>query len=113
MEDLEIVCPVCGEASLVLAEDLEDLEVGDVLECEACGAFLEVVSLDPLEVEVTEEGLEGFFVDCPRCGHTFEVSEEDQGQEVECPECGFVQYANPKPPATSAVGSSCPWCSAS
>ena len=80
MEDLEIVCPVCGEASLVLAEDLEDLEVGDVLECEACGA---------LEVEVTEEGLEGFFVDCPRCGHTFEVSEEDQGQEVECPECGF------------------------
>ena len=70
MEDLEIVCPVCGEASLVLAEDLEDLEVGDVLECEACGAFLEVVSLDPLEVEVTEEGLEGFFVDCPRCGRS-------------------------------------------
>ena len=52
-------------------------------------ALLEVVSLDPLEVEVTEEGLEAFFVDCPRCGYTFEVSEEDQGQEVECPECGF------------------------
>lgn len=89
MEDLEITCPVCGEASVVLAEDVETLEVGDVLECEACGAFLEVVSLDPLEVEVTEEGLEAFFVDCPRCGYTFEVSEEDQGQEVECPECGF------------------------
>jgi len=28
-------------------------------------------------------------VDCPRCGYTFERSEEDQGREVECPECGF------------------------
>ncbi|WP_018110709.1 zf-TFIIB domain-containing protein [Thermus igniterrae] len=89
MEDLEIVCPACGEASLVAAEDLETLEVGDVLECEACGAYLEVVSLDPLEVEAVEEGLEGFFVDCPRCGHTFEVSEEEEGEAVQCPECGF------------------------
>jgi lysine biosynthesis protein LysW len=89
MEDLEITCPVCGEVSVVLAEDLETLEVGDVLECEACGAFLEVVSLDPLELEVSEGGLEGFFVDCPRCSYTLEVSEEEAGQEVECPECGF------------------------
>jgi lysine biosynthesis protein LysW len=89
MEDLEITCPVCGEVSVALAEDLETLEVGDVLECEACGAFLEVVSLDPLELEVSEGGLEGFFVDCPRCGYTLEVSEEEAGQEVECPECGF------------------------
>ena len=39
MEDLEITCPVCGEVSVVLAEDMETLEVGDVLECEACGPF--------------------------------------------------------------------------
>ena len=87
MEDLEVTCPVCGEVSLVAAEDLEDLSEGDVLECEACGALLEVVSLDPLEVEPTEG--EAFLVDCPRCGFTFEVTEEERGAEVECPDCGF------------------------
>ncbi|MGQ9511051.1 MAG: paraquat-inducible protein A [Thermaceae bacterium] len=84
MGGLELTCPVCGETSLVLAEDLE---VGSILECEACGASLEVVSLDPLEVEVLEEGLEAFFVDCPRCGYTFEVEEGEV--ETTCPECGF------------------------
>lgn len=88
VSDLELTCPVCGETSLVLAEDLLEVEEGAVLECEVCGAYLEVVSLDPLEVEVVEEGLEGFFVDCPRCGYTFELEEGEE--EATCPECGFT-----------------------
>ncbi len=89
MEDLTYTCPVCGELNLLLAEEAETLAEGDFLTCEACGARLEVLGLDPLEVEPVEGGLEAFFVDCPRCGYTFEVLEEEMGQEVECPECGF------------------------
>lgn len=36
------VCPIC-EASL----SLENVEVGEIVECEECGAELEVTSLEP------------------------------------------------------------------
>ncbi|SDF08509.1 lysine biosynthesis protein LysW [Thermus arciformis] len=56
-----MVCPVCGETL-----DLEGYEAGDLLDCEACGAVLRLLSDGALEVvEVPEEaeplwGLEAF-----------------------------------------------------
>ncbi|MCS7059315.1 MAG: paraquat-inducible protein A [Meiothermus sp.] len=86
MEDLEVICPVCREPNFVPPEDLEELTPEDYLECESCGAYLQILSTDPLEVAVIEDGEEGLFVDCPECGLTFELDSEEE--EAVCPECG-------------------------
>ncbi len=44
-------CPECSEDVYVDAES----EQGDVVSCEECGSELEVVGLDPLEVDLHEE----------------------------------------------------------
>jgi alpha-aminoadipate carrier protein LysW len=44
-------CPECEEKVFVDAES----EQGDVVSCEECGAELEVVGLDPLELDLYEE----------------------------------------------------------
>lgn len=44
------VCPECEEKVFVDAES----EQGDVVSCEECGADLEVVGLDPVELDVYE-----------------------------------------------------------
>ena len=41
-------CPKC-EAAIEVDED--ELDAGDVVECEECGAALRVLSTDPLELE--------------------------------------------------------------
>lgn len=45
-------CPNC-DAVIDLDED--ELDEGDTLTCEECGADLTVVGLDPLELETTED----------------------------------------------------------
>lgn len=45
-------CPNC-DAMIELDED--ELDEGDTLTCEECGADLTVTGLDPLELETTEE----------------------------------------------------------
>jgi lysine biosynthesis protein LysW len=45
-------CPVC-DAAIDVEED--ELDEGDVVECEECAAALTVVSKDPLEFEAEEE----------------------------------------------------------
>ncbi|MCU1290347.1 MAG: hypothetical protein JWN60_2576 [Acidobacteria bacterium] len=45
------VCPECSEDVYVDAES----EQGDIVTCEECGSDLEVVGLDPLEVDLYEE----------------------------------------------------------
>ena len=45
-------CPAC-EGSFFLDE--EELEEGDVVSCDECGRELEVVSVNPLELEAVEE----------------------------------------------------------
>ena len=45
-------CPVCEGA---LDIDEEDVDEGDTLSCDECGADLKVVGTDPLEVESAEE----------------------------------------------------------
>ncbi len=47
-----VTCPVC-DAEIDLEED--DLDEGDTVSCDDCGADLRVVSVDPLELESDEE----------------------------------------------------------
>jgi alpha-aminoadipate carrier protein LysW len=47
-----VTCPVCDGAIDV---DEEDVDEGDSLSCDECGADLKVVSTDPLELESTED----------------------------------------------------------
>ncbi|MEZ5424810.1 MAG: hypothetical protein R2747_00975 [Pyrinomonadaceae bacterium] len=44
-------CPECSEEVYVDA----DTEQGDIVFCDECGADLEVVGLDPLELDVFED----------------------------------------------------------
>ena len=45
-------CPVCGGAIDV---DEEDVEEGDTISCDECGADLKVIGTNPLELESAEE----------------------------------------------------------
>ncbi len=47
-----VTCPVCDGAIDV---DEEDVDEGDSLSCDECGADLKVVSTDPLELESADE----------------------------------------------------------
>ena len=55
-----VTCPVC-DAELDLEED--ELDEGDLLNCDECGAELRVVGVDPLELEAVEEEEEDEFED--------------------------------------------------
>jgi alpha-aminoadipate carrier protein LysW len=47
-----VTCPVCNGAIDV---DEEEVDEGDSLGCDECGADLKVVSTDPLELESAED----------------------------------------------------------
>jgi alpha-aminoadipate carrier protein LysW len=47
-----VTCPVCEGAIDV---DEEDVDEGDTISCDECGADLKVTSTDPLELESAEE----------------------------------------------------------
>lgn len=47
-----VTCPVC-EGTIDVDE--EDVDEGDTISCDECGADLKVVGTDPLELESTEE----------------------------------------------------------
>jgi len=44
-------CPECDAEIGIDDDDLEEMEVGDPWDCDACGSHLRVVSLDPLEFD--------------------------------------------------------------
>ncbi len=47
-----VECPVCeGKIDV----DEEDVDEGDTISCDECGAALKVVGTDPLELESAEE----------------------------------------------------------
>ena len=47
-----VTCPVCdGQIDV----DEEDVDEGDSLSCDECGADLKVVGTDPLEIESADE----------------------------------------------------------
>jgi alpha-aminoadipate carrier protein LysW len=47
-----VTCPVCKGAIDVEEEDVDE---GDTVSCDECGADLRVVSTSPLELETAEE----------------------------------------------------------
>lgn len=47
-----VTCPVCEGAIDV---DEEDVDEGDSISCDECGADLKVISTAPLEIESAEE----------------------------------------------------------
>ena len=47
-----VTCPVCDGAIDV---DEEDVDEGDSISCDECGAVLKVSGTDPLELESAEE----------------------------------------------------------
>jgi alpha-aminoadipate carrier protein LysW len=68
-----VKCPVCDGAMDI---DEEDVDEGDTISCDECGADLRVVGTDPLEMESAddlEEEDEEDFVD----------DEEDEEEEDE------------------------------
>ena len=44
-------CPECDAELEIEDDDLEEMEVGDPWDCEACGSHLRVATLDPLEFD--------------------------------------------------------------
>ena len=49
-------CPECSEEVYVDA----DSEQGDVVSCDECGTDLEIVGLDPIELDVHDEDKDDF-----------------------------------------------------
>ncbi len=51
--------PVCSECESVLDFDVDEIDEGDVISCDECGAEYEVVATEPLELsKVDNEGYE-------------------------------------------------------
>lgn len=51
---MPVVCPECDNP---LNLDTDEIEEGEVIECDECGTELEIVSTDPLEIApVDNEG---------------------------------------------------------
>ncbi|HUL75080.1 MAG TPA: hypothetical protein VLT86_18345 [Vicinamibacterales bacterium] len=48
-------CPECDAELEIDDDDLEEMEIGDPWDCEACGSRLRVSNLDPLEFETEDE----------------------------------------------------------
>jgi alpha-aminoadipate carrier protein LysW len=68
-----VECPVCeGKIDV----DEEDVDEGDTISCEECGADLKVVSTDPLELESADEAEEEEEED-----EEFQEEEEEDGEE--------------------------------
>jgi alpha-aminoadipate carrier protein LysW len=50
---------ICGECETVLDFDADEVDEGDVIVCDECGAEYEIVGTDPLELsKVDNEGYE-------------------------------------------------------
>ena len=52
---MSVVCPECDNP---LDIDTDDVEEGEIIQCDECGTDLEIVSSDPLELAAVDEPLE-------------------------------------------------------
>jgi len=48
-------CPECDAEIEMAEDDLEELDIGDPWDCDACGTRLRVLSLDPLDFEAEDD----------------------------------------------------------
>jgi lysine biosynthesis protein LysW len=63
-------CPECDAEIEIEDDDLEDMEVGDPWDCDACGSRLRVAGLDPMEFETDDDDDD-------------EEDEDEEGEESE------------------------------
>lgn len=49
---MSVVCPECDNP---LDIDVDDVEEGEIIQCDECGTDLEVVSADPLELAAVDD----------------------------------------------------------
>jgi alpha-aminoadipate carrier protein LysW len=49
---MAVLCPECDTPITI---DPDEVEAGETVQCEECGAELEVISVDPLEIAVVDE----------------------------------------------------------
>ena len=48
-------CPECDAEIEIDSDDLEEMEIGDPWDCDACASRLRVASLDPLDFDSDED----------------------------------------------------------
>ena len=48
-------CPECDAEIDIDEDDLEEMEIGDPWDCDACGTRLRVANLDPLDFETDDD----------------------------------------------------------
>lgn len=68
-------CPECDAELDIDDDDLDEMELGDPWDCEACGSHLRVATLDPLEFDSDDEADEEEAED--------EESEDDDADDVD------------------------------
>lgn len=73
-------CPNCDA---VIDLDVEELDEGDSLTCDECGADLSVTGLDPLELETAEDEDEEEEEDDEDLDYDEKDEEEDEEEEKE------------------------------
>ena len=49
---MAVVCPECDNP---LTIDADEVEEGETMQCDECGADLEIVSIDPIEIALVDE----------------------------------------------------------
>lgn len=49
---MALLCPEC-ESPVVI--DVDEVEEGDIIPCEECGADLEIASLDPIKITLVDD----------------------------------------------------------
>jgi len=49
---MAVVCPECDNP---LTIDADEVEEGETVQCDECGADLEVVSVDPIEIALVDD----------------------------------------------------------
>lgn len=75
-----VTCPVCdGDIDV----DEEEVDEGDTLSCDECGASLKVLGKDPLELESADEADEDDVKDDPDEDDDEEDAEEEEDEEEE------------------------------
>ncbi|HEV8043322.1 MAG TPA: hypothetical protein VGP62_30870 [Bryobacteraceae bacterium] len=73
-------CPNCDA---VIDLDVEELDEGDTLTCDECGADLSVTGLDPLELETSEDEDEDEEEEDEDVDYDEDEEEEDEEEEEE------------------------------
>lgn len=76
-------CPECDAEVEVDDDDLEEMEIGDPWDCDACGSRLRVANLDPLDFESDEEDDDEEEEDEDEAGETADSEEGEVDDDLD------------------------------